>query len=98
MPSLYTSALEVSYLDSDPSAQSPGPVVLLVHGFPDDASTWDGVVPLLPDGVRTIRPYLRGCGETRILRPEGDANGAQVAALATDILELANKLRIDEFL
>jgi pimeloyl-ACP methyl ester carboxylesterase len=95
MPLLHTPTLEVSYLESGPP---DGPTVLLVHGFPDDATTWDSVVSLLPAGVRTIRPFLRGCGETRILQPEGDANGAQVAALATDVLELADTLRIHEFL
>jgi pimeloyl-ACP methyl ester carboxylesterase len=95
MPLLHTPNLEVSYLESGPP---DGAVVLLVHGFPDDATTWDAVIRQLPDGVRTIRPYLRGVGETRILRPEGDAGGAQVAALGTDILELADALRIEQFL
>jgi pimeloyl-ACP methyl ester carboxylesterase len=95
MPRVYTPNLDVSYLDSGPT---DGPVVVLVHGFPDDATTWDGVVPLLPDGVRAIRPYLRGVGESRLLSPEGDAAGAQVAALAADILELADKLRLPPFL
>jgi pimeloyl-ACP methyl ester carboxylesterase len=95
MPFTRTPVLEVQYLDSGPS---DGPVVVLVHGFPDDATTWDDVLPLLPAGVRTIRPYLRGCGETRVLRPESDANGAQVAALAMDIIELADRLKLHEFL
>jgi pimeloyl-ACP methyl ester carboxylesterase len=40
------------------------PLVLLIHGWPDDASTWDSVAPVLRDtGFRTIAPTLRGFGE-----------------------------------
>jgi pimeloyl-ACP methyl ester carboxylesterase len=38
-----------------------GPVVVLLHGFPERASSWDGVVPHLHDaGFRTVRPDQRG--------------------------------------
>ena len=38
-----------------------GPVVVLLHGFPQTSSCWDGVVPLLhAAGYRTLAPDQRG--------------------------------------
>ena len=40
--------------------------VILLHGFPDDVRTWDGVAPpLAAAGFRVVVPYLRGYGPTR---------------------------------
>lgn len=37
------------------------PLVLCVHGFPDDASTWDGLAPaLVAEGYQAAAVYLRG--------------------------------------
>lgn len=45
-------------LDSGPA---DGPAVVLLHGFPQDARSWDRVVPLLNGrGLRTLAPDLRG--------------------------------------
>jgi NAD(P)-dependent dehydrogenase (short-subunit alcohol dehydrogenase family)/pimeloyl-ACP methyl ester carboxylesterase len=45
-----------------------GPVdgvpVVLVHGYPDNASVWDGVVPELAGRFRVIRYDVRGTGES----------------------------------
>lgn len=38
-----------------------GEPVVLLHGFPQDARSWDGVAPLLhARGYRTIAPDQRG--------------------------------------
>ncbi|GAA1634425.1 alpha/beta fold hydrolase [Georgenia ruanii] len=38
-----------------------GEAVLLLHGFPEDATSWDRVVPLLHgEGLRTLAPDQRG--------------------------------------
>lgn len=38
-----------------------GPVVLLLHGFPENGGMWDGVVPVLhAAGLRTVAPDQRG--------------------------------------
>ncbi|MDV8070440.1 alpha/beta fold hydrolase [Rhodococcus sp. IEGM 1366] len=38
-----------------------GPVVVLLHGFPQDSTSWDGLVPLLhARGYRTLAPDQRG--------------------------------------
>ncbi len=50
--------------DSGPvnsSAADGGDVVVLLHGFPQDASAWADVTPLLNDaGLRTLAPDQRG--------------------------------------
>ena len=39
-----------------------GEIVVLLHGFPQDSRSWDGVAPILHDaGFRTIAPDQRGC-------------------------------------
>jgi pimeloyl-ACP methyl ester carboxylesterase len=38
-----------------------GPLVVLLHGFPDNAFTWDRQIPaLVAAGYRVIAPFLRG--------------------------------------
>ena len=67
-----------------------GPPVLLVHGFPDDARTWDALVPaLVAAGYRTIAPYLRGFGPTA-LTDDAPRNG-EIGALAFDVLALPTR-------
>jgi pimeloyl-ACP methyl ester carboxylesterase len=73
-----------------------GPPVLLVHGFPDDARTWDALVPaLVAAGYRTIAPYLRGFGPTA-LTDDAPRNG-EIGALSFDVLALADALGLARF-
>ena len=83
-----TDDLEIAYADhGDPGA----PVVLLLHGWPDDASTWDEVVPALTAaGLRAIVPSLRGFGATRFRNRTAPRTGDS-AILALDAI-LAGKL------
>ena len=65
-----------------------GPLVLLFHGFPDTAHTWDDVLPrIAAKGYRAIAPFMRGYAPTEI--PERDAD--QVT-LARDVLALIDAL------
>ncbi len=89
-----TETTVIAYLDDGPRDGTP---VVLLHGFPDNASSWDDVVAALPPGARAIRPYLRGFGASRVIDIE-TAGGAQVAALARDVLDLADALGLDRFL
>ncbi len=96
MPLIQTPVAELEYLeDGDPG----GRPVLLLHGFPDMPATWDEVISVLPPGLRIVRPYLRGYGGSRV-RPASweDAGGAQVAALATDLLDLLDVLGLGQVL
>jgi len=83
----------IAYFDRGPR---DGPAVLLVHGFPDDARTWDAVVPALAGaGYRTIAPFVRGFGPT-LLQPDAPRSG-EIGALASDVLALADVLGLDTF-
>jgi pimeloyl-ACP methyl ester carboxylesterase len=57
--------LEIGYEESGAANSKP---IILLHGFPDDARAWDGVIgPLVAEGFQTIVPYMRGFGPTRFL-------------------------------
>lgn len=71
--------------------------MILVHGWPDSLRTWDGVLPQLHEaGYETIVPSLRGYGETAFLDAATPRSG-ETAALAHDILDLADVLGIARF-
>jgi len=87
-----TDTLEIAYEESgDPG----GPAVVLMHGFPDDARTWDGVAAALATaGYRVMVPYLRGYGPTRFLQA-GTQRSGQQAALGRDLLDLMDGVGLD---
>ena len=72
-----------------------GPPIILLHGYPYDIYSFADVTPLLAaQGYRIIVPFLRGYGTTRFLSNATFRNG-QPAALATDMIELMNALKIE---
>lgn len=84
--------LVVGYLQDGPPDGWP---VVLSHGFPYDVHAFDQVVPALTArGARVIRPYLRGFGPTRF-RSAGAARSGQQAALGSDLIAVADALRLD---
>lgn len=90
-----TSVLDIAYEESGAADGAP---VLLMHGFPDDVRTWDGVAaPLGEQGYRVIVPYLRGYGPTRFLSPNTLRSGQQ-GAIGSDLKELMDVLRIERAL
>ena len=61
-----------------------GPLVLLLHGFPDTAKAWDHVLaPVGAAGFQAVAPYLRGYSPTSI--PVDDATTDD---LARDVVAL----------
>ena len=65
-----------------------------MHGWPDDATTWDGIYPSLnAAGFRTLAPTLRGFGATRFLSASTPRTG-NTAVLALDAIELLDALHI----
>lgn len=85
--------LNVGYVDAGPAN---GPVVILLHGWPYDIHSYVDVVPLLTKaGYRVIVPHLRGYGTTRFLDPKAVRNG-EPAALAKDVVDLMDALKIDK--
>ncbi|MBV9718679.1 MAG: alpha/beta hydrolase [Candidatus Eremiobacteraeota bacterium] len=70
---------------------------LLLHGWPDDATTWNGITPALRSaGITTVAPWLRGCGQTRFLASATLRDG-RAEALAADALDLMDALEITRF-
>jgi pimeloyl-ACP methyl ester carboxylesterase len=85
--------LNVGYVDEGPAN---GTVVILLHGWPYDIYTYEAVTPLLAaKGYRVIVPYLRGYGTTQFLSGQTFRNGQQ-SALALDVIELMNALKIEK--
>ena len=91
MAKIQTSLLEIAYRDDGPR---DGQVVLLLHGWPDDSSTWDNVIPILNSaGLRTITPTTRGFGETRFLTSDTPRTG-NTSMLVLDAIEMLDALGI----
>src|ERR1700721_4105855 len=89
--SIRTATLDIAYAETGPE---DGPVVGLLHGFPDDIHAYDGAAPALAaQGWRVIVPYLRGYGPTRFLSPATFRSGQQ-AARGFDLLALMDALDI----
>jgi len=75
--------LRFAYLE-----EGTGPLVLLMHGFPDTARTWDHVRPqIAAKGYRAVSPWMRGYKPTGV--PDKDADGETIAR---DVLALIDAL------
>lgn len=69
--------------------EGEGPLVLLVHGFPDTPHTWDRVQPAIAArGFRVAAPFTRGYAPTEI--PKEEAFDA--TTLGRDVLGLIDAL------
>jgi pimeloyl-ACP methyl ester carboxylesterase len=89
-----TDVLEIGYEEHGAPA---GTAMILLHGFPYDVRSFDGVVaPLVAAGHRVLVPWLRGYGPTRFREPSAPRMAEQ-AALAQDVIDFADALRIDRF-
>jgi pimeloyl-ACP methyl ester carboxylesterase len=84
--------LNVGYVDTGPTDGRP---VLLLHGWPYDIHTYADAAPVLAEaGYRVVVPFLRGFGTTRFHSGDAVRNGQQ-AALAADVIDLMDALRIE---
>ena len=89
-----TAVLEIGYEEHGPP---DGTAIVLLHGFPYDVRSFDGVVtPLAAAGHRVLVPYLRGYGPTRF-RDASTPRMAEQAAIAQDLIDFADALGIDRF-
>ncbi len=84
--------LNVGYVEVGPPSGQP---VMLLHGWPYDIHSFVDVAPTLGSaGYRVVVPFLRGYGTTRFLSDDTVRNGQQ-SALAVDVIDLMDALRID---
>jgi pimeloyl-ACP methyl ester carboxylesterase len=74
--------------DVTDSGPAGGPVVVALHGFPQDRSSWDGLTPALTAaGFRVLAPDLRGYSPGARPRRRRDY---RLGELAGDVLALAD--------
>jgi pimeloyl-ACP methyl ester carboxylesterase len=84
MNRIRANGLDFAYVE-----EGDGPLVILLHGFPDTAHSWSHQLPALAAaGYRAVAPWLRGYAPTEIPR-DGFYDRA---TLATDIAELIRAL------
>lgn len=69
-----------------------GPLVVCLHGFPDNLHTFDPLLAgLLADGFRVLTPVMRGY-ESATVQPDGDYN---IVSLAGDVIAWLDYLEVD---
>jgi pimeloyl-ACP methyl ester carboxylesterase len=67
-----------------------GPVVILLHGFPQDWYEWRKTMPLLAKAFTVVAVDLRGVGESSEAK-----DGYEAANLAEDIHQLTQQLKLE---
>ena len=88
-----TPVLNIAYEEHGPASGFP---IMLLHGFPYDVRSFDGVAPLLAAaGHRVLVPHLRGYGPTAFL-DENSPRMAEQAAIAQDVVDFAEALGISQ--
>lgn len=71
-----------------------GPLVVLVHGFPETPVSWHHQVgPLVDAGYRVVAPWLRGYGPSPAVDDPADVTADHVA---DDLADVADALGYDE--
>jgi pimeloyl-ACP methyl ester carboxylesterase len=94
MPKVRTEVLDVTF---EAGGALGGPVVLLLHGWPDDVRGWRAITPHLEKaGLYWVAPWLRGFGPTRFVSSETIRDGS-ATALAKDAIDLADALGFGKF-
>ena len=88
---------EIHYLDANGLRfayleEGSGPLVLMLHGFPDTAHTWDDLRPrIAAAGYRAVSPFMRGYHPSAV--PDRDPDQE---TLARDPLALIEALGADD--
>lgn len=89
--SLHESSVTANGIRFHYAEQGEGPLVLLLHGFPERWFSWKHQIPALAArGYRVVAPDLRGYGES-----ERPTTGYELTNLARDVAELIPALGAD---
>src|SRR5262245_48713709 len=84
-----TPVLSIGYEEHGEASGFP---IILLHGFPYDIRSFDGVVPpLVAAGYRVLVPYLRGYGATCFLDPQ-TPRMAEQAAIGQEVVDFDEAL------
>jgi pimeloyl-ACP methyl ester carboxylesterase len=84
MKRIRANGLEFAYIE-----QGTGPLVILLHGFPDNAHSWSHQIPALAAaGYRVVAPWLRGYAPSEV----PSSGYYDKATLATDVAALIGEL------
>jgi pimeloyl-ACP methyl ester carboxylesterase len=87
-----TLLLTVNGLRMQVQSAGEGPVVVLLHGFPDTHAVWrKQVMPLAAAGYRVLAPDLRGYGGSDAPR---DVSAYRLEHVAADVLAMLDQLGI----
>jgi len=85
MRQITTGSVSANGIDFHYLEAGEGPLVLCMHGFPDNADTYRSLMPLLADaGYHAVAPYMRGYAPTGLApdsRYDSALLGLDVAAL-----------------
>src|SRR5207237_8101896 len=73
--------------------EGEGPLVLLLHGFPETSHAWRKQIPALAKRFRVVAPDLRGYGRSEKPR---EIDAYRTAVLADDIAGLIHELGADQ--
>ena len=90
----FTTAANVTYTYWSSPATSSRPTLLLLHGNPDSASLWSGLINnfLLPNGYGILAPDLIGFGDTE--KPWG-LEHYRVSSICQDLIAILDQEGLD---
>jgi len=89
-----TDGLNTHILEAGPRE---GPLVLLLHGFPELAYSWRKIIlPLAASGFHVVAPDLRGYGRTTSVAIGGDPASARVVAYDDDLAPFRPLARVKD--
>jgi pimeloyl-ACP methyl ester carboxylesterase len=75
------------------SGSATSPVIVFVHGFPDDAHVWSGVTAALAGEARLVTYDVRGAGASGA---PADRQAYEIDRLAADLCEVVDAASPDE--
>ncbi|MDO9452061.1 MAG: alpha/beta fold hydrolase [Stagnimonas sp.] len=85
--------LRLSYLDSAPG-DARRPVILLLHGFPDEAAMWIPIIPgLHAAGFRVLAADTVGCGQSEMATRR---DGYDIFRIVGDVVALLDQLGVQQ--
>ena len=92
MPPVHHTRVRSNGIDLHCAVAGSGPLVLLLHGFPEDWRCWEPVIPhLVAAGYRVVAPDLRGYGAS-----DKPPSGYDLETLTDDVRGLASHFLQDE--